>query len=201
MTLPPYYANLYRQNPAAYLVELVMAELVLRNFVDKEEAEVEFEKLSKEQTGKCASGELENFLRFLFSELKATPPQEPFPLSKHGKALLAKMEEAHRQLSAGEGGNQIYRILYLRTLPALIDLRGKTPELKEQGEVSCYFSVVFATIVLEMSGKPVSKATGDAAVQFSNLLNILGELMMKKPEASATSQIDASENSPEAQAP
>lgn len=182
ISLPPYYQKLYDENPAAYLVELVLAEMLLVPYVNKPVDEVDFNALSSAKQGITTEHQqqLSMLLQFLYQEFQRTPPKEPLPLSQHGKELLTKMQQAHTQFTDPQHGNNIYQALYAKSLPALVELRKRSNKFKEMTEVEAMFHTAMMAIIMEMSGQTLSSATIEAAEGFSTILNVLGELMYKK---------------------
>lgn len=187
MKLPPYYEELCHRNPSAFLLELQLAEVYLQKYAELKRERPDFESLASQLNHGKKNDEKANqfaqFLEILYEDLKQQPESKQIPRSSIGKSLLAELESFHKELINEEIGNPFYKQLYIKTLPALIDVSKNSPELKALGEVSRYQSVVFSYLLLEMAGGKIALATSESLKLFSDLLNALGELLMKKKDA------------------
>lgn len=189
MILPSNYSILKHQNPSAFLIELEMVELYLSKYAEEKGEKPPFSQLSQQMKGENtdtkAKKQFESFLEVVYEDMVSTNTllDKEFPRSSIGKEVLREMESFHKKLIDEEKGNSFYKALYLPTLPAIIELTKKYPTLALLGEVARYQKIVFLYTMMEMAGQKPSDMTAKALEQFSNLLNALGELLMKRKDS------------------
>lgn len=184
MTIPSHFKTLIEQNPSAFLLELAIAEQYILMLLNKQNEKPNFSLLAgRIMHGNPIGKEEQLYTKFfeeLYNELQASHAEEAFPRSQLGKDILKSMEEAHLEFTNEAKGNPFYKGLYYEVLPGLVEIRKRFPGSEKLSEVACLQMVVFLYTVSELQGNKISDASANELIKISNLLNALGELMMKK---------------------
>ena len=76
-----------------------------------------------------------------------------------------------------------YGAEFYRTLPFIVELRSKTPEGQQVGELETCFNALYGTLLLKLQGKEVSRDTQVAIAQISHFIGILAAYFKKDEQS------------------
>lgn len=97
------------------------------------------------------------------------------------KNVLIRLNDLHRQLLRSDKYPE-YGAEYYRTLPLIVELRGKQPEGERHDELETCFDLLYGVLMLKLQDKPVSEGTLQAMRQVSRFIGMLAAFYRKDEE-------------------
>jgi len=94
------------------------------------------------------------------------------------KNVLIRLNDLHDQLLKSPKYPE-YGAEFYRTLPFIVELRAKTPQNKQTGELETCFNALYGTLILKLQGKEVNKDTQTAMSQISHFIGLLAAYYKK----------------------
>lgn len=98
------------------------------------------------------------------------------------KNTLLRLADLHDQLLKSPNYPE-YGAEFYRTLPFIVELRSKTPEDQQVGELETCFNALYGTLLLKLQGKEVSKDTQVAIAQISHFIGVLAAYYKKDEQS------------------
>ncbi|MBQ2163560.1 MAG: DUF4924 family protein [Muribaculaceae bacterium] len=98
------------------------------------------------------------------------------------KNTLLRLADLHDQLLKSTKYPE-YGAEFYRTLPFIVELRSKTPEGQQVGELETCFNALYGTLLLKLQGKEVSQDTQVAIAQISHFIGILAAYFKKDEQS------------------
>lgn len=98
------------------------------------------------------------------------------------KNVLIRLTDLHNELMQSPKYPE-YGAEFYKTLPFIVELRAKTPQEKQVGELETCFNALYGTLMLKLQGKEVSKDTQVAIAQISHFIGTLAAYYKKKEES------------------
>lgn len=95
---------------------------------------------------------------------------------------LNTLADLHDKLLKNAAKYPEYGAEFYRTLPFIVELRSKTPQDQQAGELETCFNALYGTLLLKLQGKPVSKDTQVAIAQISHFIGVLAAYYKKDEE-------------------
>ena len=95
--------------------------------------------------------------------------------------VLIRLNDLHAMLLTSSKYPQ-YGAEFYKTLPFIVELRAKTPQAKQVGELETCFNALYGTLLLKLQGKSVSQDTAAAIKQISHFLAMLAAFYKKNEE-------------------
>lgn len=166
-----------KENIAEYLLYMWQLEDILRAYeLDIEKVQqalidpINFSKAEKDEA------------RIWYIELIEMMKSEGIEKEGHleiNKILLSKLSELH-SLLLKDANENIYIETYYKTLPFIVELRGKS-NIKEVSEIETCFTALYGYLLLKLQKKGISINTAFAISQITNLLRILSDKYKTRP--------------------
>ena len=88
------------------------------------------------------------------------------------KNVLIRLNDLHNELLKNPKHPE-YGAEFYKTLPFIVELRAKTPEAQQAGELETCFNALYGTLMLKLQGKAMSKDTQLAIDQISHFIGTL----------------------------
>lgn len=98
------------------------------------------------------------------------------------KNVLIRLTDLHNELLQSPKYPE-YGAEFYKTLPFIVELRAKTPQEKQVGELETCFNALYGTLMLKLQGKEVSKDTQVAIAQISHFIGTLAAYYKKNEES------------------
>lgn len=98
------------------------------------------------------------------------------------KNMLMRLADLHDQLLKSTKYPE-YGAEFYRTLPFIVELRSKTPESQQVGELETCFNALYGTLLLKLQGKEMSKETQVAITQISHFIGVLAAYFKKDEQS------------------
>lgn len=98
------------------------------------------------------------------------------------KNVLIRLTDLHNELLQSPKYPE-YGAEFYKTLPFIVELRAKTPQEQQVGELETCFNALYGTLMLKLQGKEVSKDTQVAIAQISHFIGILAAYYKKNEES------------------
>lgn len=98
------------------------------------------------------------------------------------KNVLIRLTDLHNELMQSPKYPE-YGAEFYKTLPFIVELRAKTPQEKQVGELETCFNALYGTLMLKLQGKEVSKETQVAIAQISHFIGTLAAYYKKNEES------------------
>jgi len=95
--------------------------------------------------------------------------------------VLIRLNDLHAELMKSPKYLE-YGALFYKTLPFIVELRAKTPQEQQVGELETCFNALYGTLLLKLQGKEVSKDTQTAIDQISLFIGTLAAYYKKNEE-------------------
>ena len=104
-------------------------------------------------------------------------------MMKHeGKKEAGHLNDLHAELMKSAKYPE-YGALFYKTLPFIVELRAKTPQEQQVGELETCFNALYGTLLLKLQGKEVGKDTQVAIDQISLFIGTLAAYYKKNEES------------------
>lgn len=97
------------------------------------------------------------------------------------KNVLIRLNDLHNQLMKSTRYPE-YGAEFYKTLPFIVELRTKTPEQEQVGELETCFNALYGTLMLRLQGKEIGKDTQTAINQISHFIGLLAAYFKKDEE-------------------
>jgi hypothetical protein len=97
------------------------------------------------------------------------------------KNVLIRLNDLHNEL-LNSPKHPEYGAEFYKTLPFIVELRAKTPEAQQVGELETCFNALYGTLMLKLQGKEMSKDTQVAINQISHFIGTLAAYYKKNEE-------------------
>lgn len=91
--------------------------------------------------------------------------------------VMMNLTDFHNSLLADDSHAK-YRALFYSVLPLIVELRAKAGD-NPAGEIETCFNLLYATLLLRLQKKDISKSTADAVTQISHFIATLTHLFHK----------------------
>ncbi len=160
-----------KENIAEYLLYMWQLEDILRAYkldIDKvQQALIDPASSSKER-----KEEMYTWYGQLIDMMKQEGIENEGHLEKN-RTLLSQLSNLHLSLLK-DSSQEEYIETYYKTLPIIVELRGKT-NIKNVSEIETCFTALYGYLLLKLQKKEVSSKTSSAIFQISALLRILSE--------------------------
>ncbi len=98
------------------------------------------------------------------------------------KNVLIRLTDLHNELMQSSKYPE-YGAEFYKTLPFIVELRAKTPQEQQVGELETCFNALYGTLMLKLQGKEVSKDTQVAIAQISHFIGTLAAYYKKNEES------------------
>lgn len=98
------------------------------------------------------------------------------------KNVLIRLTDLHNELLQSPKYPE-YGAEFYKTLPFIVELRAKTPQEQQVGELETCFNALYGTLMLKLQGKEVSKDTQVAIAQISHFIGTLAAYYKKNEES------------------
>lgn len=98
------------------------------------------------------------------------------------KNVLIRLTDLHNELMQSPKYPE-YGAEFYKTLPFIVELRAKTPQEKQVGELETCFNALYGTLMLKLQGKEISKDTQVAIAQISHFIGTLAAYYKKNEES------------------
>lgn len=98
------------------------------------------------------------------------------------KNVLIRLTDLHNELMQSPKYPE-YGAEFYKTLPYIVELRSKTPQEQQVGELETCFNALYGTLLLKLQGKEVSKDTQVAITQISHFIGTLAAYYKKNEES------------------
>lgn len=98
------------------------------------------------------------------------------------KNVLIRLTDLHNELLQSPKYPE-YGAEFYKTLPFIVELRAKTPQEQQVGELETCFNALYGTLMLKLQGKEVSKETQVAIAQISHFIGTLAAYYKKNEES------------------
>ena len=98
------------------------------------------------------------------------------------KNVLIRLTDLHNELMQSPKYPE-YGAEFYKTLPFIVELRAKTPQEQQAGELETCFNALYGTLMLKLQGKEVSKDTQVAIAQISHFIGTLAAYYKKNEES------------------
>ena len=98
------------------------------------------------------------------------------------KNVLIRLTDLHNELLQSPKYPE-YGAEFYKTLPFIMELRAKTPQEQQVGELETCFNALYGTLMLKLQGKEVSKDTQVAIAQISHFIGTLAAYYKKNEES------------------
>lgn len=168
-----------KESLVAYLLYMWQIEDIIRACnCDKDVLEKNV--LSKYNVSKEEKAELKQW----YNELVDMMLSEGVKSSGHlqiNRIIQMELERLHSSL-LNNGGEYIYSSLHYQVLPAIIQLKGKTPNADDISEIELCLNAVYGYMTMKMSGRDISSDTTKSIQQISNLLSMLAHKYKEEQE-------------------
>ena len=96
--------------------------------------------------------------------------------------VLIRLTDLHNELMQSPKYPE-YGAEFYKTLPFIVELRAKTPQEKQVGELETCFNALYGTLMLKLQGKEISKDTQVAIAQISHFIGTLAAYYKKNEES------------------
>ncbi len=96
--------------------------------------------------------------------------------------VIIKLNDLHAQLLHDATRFPKYGAEYYKTLPFIVELRARTPEDGQRGEIETCFNALYGTLLLKLQGKTMTAATQKAIEQISHFIGLLAAYFKKDEE-------------------
>lgn len=97
------------------------------------------------------------------------------------KNVIIRLTDLHNELMQSPKYPE-YGAEFYKTLPFIVELRAKTPQEQQVGELETCFNALYGTLMLKLQGKEVSKDTQVAITQISHFIGTLAAYYKKNEE-------------------
>lgn len=97
------------------------------------------------------------------------------------KNVIIRLTDLHNELMQSPKFPE-YGAEFYKTLPFIVELRAKTPQEQQVGELETCFNALYGTLMLKLQGKEVSKDTQVAITQISHFIGTLAAYYKKNEE-------------------
>lgn len=94
------------------------------------------------------------------------------------KNVLIRLNDLHNDLMKSASYPE-YGAEFYKTLPFIVELRAKTPEQEQVGELETCFNALYGTLMLKLQGKEIGKDTLTAINQISHFIGMLAAYFKK----------------------
>ncbi len=98
------------------------------------------------------------------------------------KNVLIRLTDLHNELLQSPKYPE-YGAEFYKTLPFIVELRAKTPQEQQVGELETCFNALYGTLMLKLQSKEVSKDTQVAIAQISHFIGTLAAYYKKNEES------------------
>ena len=98
------------------------------------------------------------------------------------KNVLIRLTDLHNELLQSPKYPE-YGAEFYKTLPFIVELRAKTPQEQQVGELETCFNALYGTLMLKLQGKEVCKDTQVAIAQISHFIGTLAAYYKKNEES------------------
>ncbi len=97
------------------------------------------------------------------------------------KNVLIRLTDLHNELLKSTKHPE-YGAEFYKTLPFIVELRAKTPENRQVGELETCFNALYGTLMLKLQGKEIGRDTQAAINQISHFIGTLAAYYKKDEE-------------------
>ena len=97
------------------------------------------------------------------------------------KNILIRLNDLHVQLMSSPKFPQ-YGAQFYQALPFIVELRAKTPQKEQTGELETCFNALYGVLMLKLQGKALSKETQAAISHISYFIGLLAAFFKKDEE-------------------
>lgn len=97
------------------------------------------------------------------------------------KNVLIRLTDLHLQL-LHDTKRPEYGAEFYRTLPYIVELRAKSPQDQQAGELETCFNALYGVLMLKLQGREIGKDTQVAIAQISHFIGLLAAYFKKDEE-------------------
>ena len=172
--------NKRKENIAEYLLYMWQVEDIMRAYgldINKIEASIIDRYDVDDNTRKAITDWWEGLIMMMQHEGK----KETGHLQIN-KNVLIRLTDLHNELMQSPKYPE-YGAEFYKTLPFIVELRAKTPQEQQAGELETCFNALYGTLMLKLQGKEVSKDTQVAIAQISHFIGTLAAYYKKNEES------------------
>ncbi|MBO5585208.1 MAG: DUF4924 family protein [Bacteroidaceae bacterium] len=168
--------QLKKKSVAEYLLYMWQVEDTLRAYnLDTEKMATEYIpqfKLDAEKS-EALKGWYESLIQMMREE----------GVTKHGhlqinKNILILLNDLHTQLLKSSK-HPFYSAAYYKALPFIVELRAKSAESQEKGEIENCFDALYGTMLLRAQKKDISAETATAMNNIAKFIGLLSDYYLK----------------------
>ncbi|MBR6489571.1 MAG: DUF4924 family protein [Muribaculaceae bacterium] len=169
-----------KENIAEYLLYMWQVEDIIRAYqldLDKIKAAI----ISRYEVDDKTRKEITDWWEGLIMMMQHEGKQQAGHLQIN-KNVLIRLNDLHAELMKSPKHAE-YGAEFYKTLPFIVELRAKTPEDQQVGELETCFNALYGTLLLKLQGKEMSKETQVAINQISHFIGTLAAYYKKNEES------------------
>ncbi|MBQ0022795.1 MAG: DUF4924 family protein [Prevotellaceae bacterium] len=172
-----YISNKLKENSISeYLLYMWQVEDTIRAFnLDVDTIAEKYIPHFKLDSGK--SEELRGWYDSLIQMMREENVQHQGHLQINNNILIL-LTDLHLQLLKSPK-HPFYSAAYYKALPFIVELRGKSQQAQEKGEIENCFDALYGLMLLRMQGKPVSAETATAISHIAKFIGMLSDYYKK----------------------
>lgn len=168
------------ENIAEYLLYMWQVEDIMRAFRLNIDA-IKDNIIAKYDVDEQQRKEITDWWEGLIMMMQHEGKQERGHLQINKNTLL-RLADLHDQLLKSPKYPE-YGAEFYRTLPFIVELRSKTPEEQQVGELETCFNALYGTLLLKLQGKEMTKDTQVAIAQISHFIGVLAAYFKKDEQS------------------
>ena len=168
-----------KENIAEYLLYMWQVEDIIRAFgldIDKIKAGI----IDRYDVDENTRKEIIDWWEGLIMMMQHEGKKETGHLQIN-KNVLIRLTDLHNELLKSAKHPE-YGAEFYKTLPFIVELRAKTPEDQQVGELETCFNALYGTLMLKLQGKEIGKDTQAAINQISHFIGTLAAYYKKNEE-------------------
>lgn len=168
-----------KENIAEYLLYMWQVEDIVRALdmdIDKIKAEI----IDRYDVDESTRKEIIDWWESLIIMMQHENKKESGHLQIN-KNVLIRLNDLHNELLKSPKYPE-YGAEFYKTLPFIVELRSKTPQDQQVGELETCFNALYGTLMLKLQGKEIGKDTQAAISQISHFIGLLAAYYKKNEE-------------------
>ena len=168
-----------KENIAEYLLYMWQVEDIIRALdmdIDKIKAEI----IDRYDVDESTRKEIIDWWESLIIMMQHENKKESGHLQIN-KNVLIRLNDLHNELLKSPKYPE-YGAEFYKTLPFIVELRSKTPQAQQVGELETCFNALYGTLMLKLQGKEIGKDTQAAISQISHFIGLLAAYYKKNEE-------------------
>jgi len=168
-----------KENIAEYLLYMWQVEDIIRaNQLDIDKIDQNI--ISHFQLDESLRHEVKEWYESLVKMMELEHVKEKGHLQINKNTLL-RLNDLHQQLLKSPKFPQ-YGAQFYQTLPFIVELRAKTPQEEQCGELETCFNALYGILLLRLQGKEISKQTSVAINHISYFIGMLAAYFKQDEE-------------------